>query len=157
MSIKSLLLSGAFLMGALSTAVPASAGSEEYLGEIILVGFNFCPRGTTEADGQLLSIAKYSALFALYGTMYGGDGRSTFAMPDLRGRTALGDGQGPGLTPRRVGQKGGTEITMGSLAKISNGEGGMAERHKPTGADNMPPYQVMKYCIVTNGVFPSRE
>ncbi|MBQ0757836.1 MAG: tail fiber protein, partial [Amphritea sp.] len=61
----------------------AVAGTEAYLGEVTLVGFNFCPRGTIAAEGQLLSISQNTALFSLYGTQYGGDGRTTFAMPDL--------------------------------------------------------------------------
>jgi len=71
---------------ALSPAVAptAQAGSEPYLSEIMLVGSNFCPRGWMEADGRLLAITENQALFSLLGTAYGGDGRTTFALPDLR-------------------------------------------------------------------------
>ncbi|MGX7835566.1 phage tail protein, partial [Campylobacter fetus subsp. venerealis] len=61
----------------------------------MMVGFNFAPRGWALCQGQLLSIAQNTALFSLLGTMYGGDGRTTFALPDLRGRCAIGMGQGP--------------------------------------------------------------
>jgi microcystin-dependent protein len=96
---------------ALSTlpATQASAGTDTYLGEIMLVGYNFCPRGYAGADGQLLSISSYTALFSLFGTIYGGDGRTTFALPDLRGRAAIHAGSGPGLSTRREGQRFGTE------------------------------------------------
>jgi|EP00670_Eutreptiella_braarudii_P007004 microcystin-dependent protein len=83
--------------------------SEPFLGEIRYVGFTFCPRGWTDANGQLLPISQNSALFSLFGTTYGGDGRTTFGLPDLRGRAPIHTGSGPGLTNRRQGQKGGTE------------------------------------------------
>lgn len=88
---------------------PAGAGAEPFLGEIIMVGFTFCPRGWAECDGQLLSISQNSALFSLLGTTYGGDGRTTFALPDLRGRVPLHTGTGPGLSNRPQGQKDGEE------------------------------------------------
>lgn len=74
------------------------------LGQIMMVGFNFAPRGWAMCQGQLLSIAANSALFSLLGTTYGGDGRTTFALPDLRGRCAIGMGQGPGLSSRSQGE-----------------------------------------------------
>jgi len=83
--------------------------SEPYLGQIILTGFNFAIRGFAETNGQLLPIAQNSALFSLLGTIYGGDGRSTFALPDLRGRVPMHFGNGPGLTSRRIGEKSGAE------------------------------------------------
>lgn len=83
--------------------------SEPFIGEIRMVGFNYAPRGWALCDGQLLSIAANSALFALLGTTYGGDGRTTFALPDLRGRVAVHQGQGPGLTPYAIGQRAGFE------------------------------------------------
>jgi microcystin-dependent protein len=69
-------------------AKQASAGIEPYIGEIMWVGFTFCPRGWANADGQLLQISENTALFVLYGTTYGGDGRTTFGLPDLRGRVS---------------------------------------------------------------------
>ncbi len=96
----------AFSLGTVATPTHASA-QDRFIGEIIWVGFNFCPRGFARADGQLLSIASNTALFSLYGTTYGGDGRTTFALPDLRGRTPIHNGQGPGLPDYRLGSKGG--------------------------------------------------
>jgi len=83
-----------------------------YLGEIILFAGSFPPRSTAYCNGQLLSIAQNQALFSLLGTIYGGDGRTTFALPDLRGRVPVnsgGNSTGPGLTTRRLGQRGGEE------------------------------------------------
>lgn len=79
------------------------------MGEISLVGYNFAPRSWAYCQGQLLSIAQNSALFSLLGTTFGGDGRTTFGLPDLRGRVPVGAGNGPGLSPRSVGQRFGTE------------------------------------------------
>ena len=83
--------------------------SSPFLGEIKMFGGSFAPRGFATCDGQLLAISQNSALFALLGTIYGGDGRVTFALPDLRGRLPIDDGTGPGLTPRRTGARAGAE------------------------------------------------
>ena len=82
---------------------------EPFLGEIVMFGGNFAPRGWAMCDGQLLPIAQHTALFSILGTTYGGDGRTTFALPDLRGRVPVHAGTGPGLTNRRLGEKSGTE------------------------------------------------
>lgn len=101
-------LAGASLAG---TAVHAQ---DRYIGELMLVGYNFCPRNTAEASGQLLSIAQNTALFSLYGTTFGGDGRTTFALPDLRGRTPVHEGSGPGLPPVQLGEQSGqAHATLG--------------------------------------------
>ncbi len=83
--------------------------AEPFIGQIIQAGFNFAPRGYATCDGQLLSIAQNTALFSLLGTTFGGDGRVTFGLPDLRGRVAIHQGQGPGLTPRVMGEAAGSE------------------------------------------------
>ena len=82
---------------------------EPFLGMIALFGFNFAPKDWALCNGQLMSISQNSALFALLGTMYGGDGVTTFALPNLQGRVPLGMGNGPGLTPRTQGEMSGTE------------------------------------------------
>ncbi|MDT4291539.1 tail fiber protein [Methylomonas sp. MO1] len=95
------------------TGLPVSVsacGSDPFLGEICTFSFNFCPRGYLEAAGQTVSIQQNTALFSLLGTQYGGDGRQTFALPDLRGRSPIGDGQGPGLSPIQVGEETGSEF-----------------------------------------------
>ncbi|RKQ71770.1 microcystin-dependent protein [Litorimonas taeanensis] len=156
MTIKSIVLSGAVLLGALSIAQTASA-VDRYVGEVILVGFNFCPRGTAAADGQLLAIDQNSSLFALYGTTYGGDGRTVFGLPDLRGRTVVGDGTGPGLTSRRIGARGGVETVKNLPKNVATADGDSAQQFTEGSEQNMQPFQVMKYCVVTNGIFPSRN
>ena len=85
------------------------ASADPFIGEIVLFAGNFAPRGWAFCDGQLLPISSHQALFAILGTTYGGDGRTTFALPDLRGRVAVHAGAGPGLTPRRLGEIGGSE------------------------------------------------
>lgn len=83
--------------------------STPYVGEIRVFAGNFAPYGYAFCAGQLVSIAQQSTLYALLGTTYGGDGITTFGLPDLRGRTPMGQGQGPGLTNRVLGEKAGTE------------------------------------------------
>ena len=83
--------------------------AEPFIGEIAWVAFNFAPRGWAFCDGQLLPIAQYTALFSLIGTTYCGDGRTTFALPDLRGRSPIHVGTGLGLTNRAIGEQGGVE------------------------------------------------
>jgi microcystin-dependent protein len=110
------VVAGSFLAGPLQAllgrATPAAAGTlssgDPFVGEIILAAFNFAPLGYARCDGQLLSISQNTALFSLLGTTYGGDGRSTFALPDLNGRVPIGAGQGPGLTNRPLGETDGT-------------------------------------------------
>ena len=75
--------------------------SDPFVGEIRMFAGMFAPRGNALCDGQLLAVSQYDALFSLLGTMYGGDGRTTFGLPDLRGRVPMHYGSGPGLTPRR--------------------------------------------------------
>lgn len=82
--------------------------SEPFIAEIRIFGFNFAPRGWAFCNGQLLPIAQNTALFSLIGTIYGGDGRSTTALPDLQGRAPQHPGRGPGLSEVRLGQKTGT-------------------------------------------------
>lgn len=82
---------------------------EGTIGEIRMFAGNFAPRAWAFCEGQLLPIAQNTALFSIIGTIYGGDGRITFALPDLRGRTVVGPGAGPGLSTRREGQKIGSE------------------------------------------------
>ncbi|WP_394759385.1 phage tail protein [Flavobacterium sp.] len=99
----------AFMLMTLFTGTKSNAQIEPFVGQIAMVGFNFAPRGWAKCEGQLMSIASNSALFSLLGTTYGGDGVTTFALPDYRGRVPMGDGNGPGLTPRFLGEKAGTE------------------------------------------------
>ena len=85
--------------------------SEPFVGEIKMFAGNFAPRSWAFCDGQLLAVSQNDALFSLFGTIYGGDGRTTFGLPDMRGRFPIhaGAGAGPGLTPRSLGTKSGNE------------------------------------------------
>ncbi|MGH9891014.1 MAG: phage tail protein [bacterium] len=109
--------------------------SDPYIGEIKLVGFNFPPVGWALCDGQLLSIAQNDALFALIGTTYGGDGQTTFALPDFRSRIPIHQGTGSSGTTYTIGENGGTEtvtLTVNQLpahthpAKAQSGAGNQA-------------------------------
>ena len=91
---------------------------EPFLGQIQPFGFNFPPRGWALCDGQLLPIAQYTAVFSLLGTTFGGDGRTTFALPDLRGRSIVHVGTGPGLSNIRWGEKSGAENIFLSTANL---------------------------------------
>ncbi len=102
----------ALTLGFVSAPKPAEAGPDAYIGDIMIVGFNFCPRGWALADGQLLPISQNQALFSLLGTQFGGDGRTTFGLPDMRSRAAIGQGSGPALPTYRAGQVGGGEYTV---------------------------------------------
>jgi microcystin-dependent protein len=89
--------------------------AEPFIGQIVLFAGNFAPRNWAFCNGQLLSIAQNTALFSILGTTYGGNGQTTFALPDLRGRVPLGTGNGPGLMPRSLGGNGGSEqVTLTS-------------------------------------------
>lgn len=90
----------------------AMAGDIPFLGEIRYFAGNFNPRGWANCDGTLLAVSQHDALFSLLGTTYGGDGRTTFALPDLRGRVAISAGSGPGLVPRTLGHKMGQESVV---------------------------------------------
>src|SRR4051794_30340022 len=82
-----------------------------FIGQISLFGGNFAPRGWAFCNGQLLAVSQNTALFSILGTTYGGNGQTTFALPDLRGRVPVHFGQGPGLSPYQLGEVGGTETT----------------------------------------------
>jgi microcystin-dependent protein len=87
--------------------------ADQFVGEIRIVPFNFAPVGWALCDGQLLAISQNTALFSLLGTYYGGDGRSTFALPNLQGSAPMNQGNGAGLTPRILGEVGGeTAVTL---------------------------------------------
>ncbi len=85
--------------------------SDPFIGQINMFGFNFAPQNWALCDGQLMAISQNQALFSLLGTFYGGDGRTSFGLPDLRGRVPMGMGSGPGLTTRPIGEKAGLEST----------------------------------------------
>lgn len=108
---------------ALVGVYPSRDIADPFIGTIGVFGFNFAPRGWAKCDGQLMPIILNQSLFSLLGTMYGGDGRTTFGLPDLRGRTAIHHGDGSGLSSRNQGFKGGAEtviLTVGALPAHSH-------------------------------------
>lgn len=92
--------------------------TEPFIGEVKLFGFNFAPKGYATCQGQILSIAQNTALFSLLGTTYGGNGTTTFALPDLQGRMAIGQGTGPGLPSHSMGEVAGVPTTTLLTANI---------------------------------------
>lgn len=102
---------------------------DQFLGEIRQFAGSFAPKGWAFCNGQLLSIQQNTALYAVIGTTYGGDGKTTFALPDLRGKVTIHQGQGPGLTPRAIGSTGGsasvtlTESEMSNHSHVPNSQG----------------------------------
>jgi microcystin-dependent protein len=95
--------------------------TDPFIGQITAFGFNFAPRGWAQCNGQLMPVAQNTALFSLLGTTYGGDGRTTFALPDLRGRVPINYGTGPGLSTYQIGQRSGIEyVTLNALEMPSH-------------------------------------
>ena len=202
MSIRKALLSTAAAASCLTMATPAHASFEPFIGQIMPFGGNFCPRGYLQASGQLISISSNTALFSLLGTTYGGDGVTTFALPNLNGRTITSDGTGPGLPNYVQGQTSGTnQFTLttnnmpshthvGALRAVPTAgntevptDNSMAQAPAGTNiystaapTNNMnagdvvlaasggsqpiahqAPYLIVKHCIATEGIFPSRN
>ena len=98
--------------------LPAASAQDRFLGSISLVPYNFAQQGTMLCNGQLMSIGQNTALFSLIGTYYGGNGQTTFALPDCRGRVVIGMGQGPGRSNYVLGQMAGEETVTLTVAQI---------------------------------------
>lgn len=195
------------------TGVAPAQAQDMWLGQIVMGGWNFCPRTTLPAAGQLLPISSNSALFSLLGCTYGGDCRTTFALPDLRGRAPIGVGQGLGLSSYPLGAQVGQEqvtlnvtqmpshshvITNQVTAQLNGSDGAVnsatingsalanqaAPHYAGRGAidqafeagsvavsvtstaqnnggnlshENRGPRLTLQYCVVTQGIFPSRS
>ncbi|UCG56649.1 MAG: tail fiber protein [Phycisphaerales bacterium] len=145
---------------------PSTLGVEPYLGEVGLFAGNFAPRGYAFCHGQILPISSYSALYSLLGTTYGGDGRTTFGLPDLRGRTAIHAGTGPGLTPRPLGQKTGVETVTLAEAQMPSHNHSLPAAYLDdytgdtgdgTPHENMQPSLALNYNIALQGIYPPRS
>ncbi|MER2599127.1 MAG: tail fiber protein [Caldilineales bacterium] len=112
--------------------------SDEYIGEIKMFGFNFAPVGWLPCNGQMLSISQNTALFSILGTTYGGDGRTTFALPNLQGQVPISMGSGPGLSQRFLGETGGevavtlTNSTLPSHSHAAAASSATADQSAPT-------------------------
>ena len=120
------LLAGGALLGQVgpvaargASQVAGPLGNRDcFIGEIMMIGFDYAPQGWTFCNGQLLPISQNGALFQLLGTTYGGNGTTNFALPDLRGRVPVGQGQGPGLSNRALGAVGGTEASTLAVGQL---------------------------------------
>jgi len=119
--------------------------SEPFLGQIILVGFNFAPQGWALCNGQILSIAQNTALFSLLGTTYGGNGQTTFGLPDLRGRVPVSAGQGPGLSNYDLGEVAGQETVTLNVTQMP------AHIHGLAGVQTDPSTQKPGNAYLANG------
>src|SRR5262245_39230998 len=133
------MVAGSLLLAAGPTRADASCGFSPFLGQICTFAFSFCPKGFLPAEGQILPILQNTALFALIGTAYGGDGKSTFALPDLRARTVVGAGP--------VGETAGDASTVG--LRLDNVSGGVAV------PATQSPFAGLTRCVAVNvGAFP---
>ena len=118
----------------------AEARINPFIGEITWYAFTFAPQGWAFCDGQLLSISSNTALFSLLGTTYGGDGETTFALPDMRGRIPIHQGTGPGLSPYSLGSRGGTEtVTLTIQTMPSHSHTGQINVNNEERADEDSP------------------
>jgi microcystin-dependent protein len=177
-SLPLFLLITAFTIGNFTRA----SAQSPFIGEIRMFAGNFAPAGWAFCDGQLLSIPDNSALVSILGTVYGGDGETSFALPDLRGRVPVhaGNASGPGLTARQLGERGGTETivadpvapahpdvpaknvkTVRKGRKKSNIVSGPVPPVDPptagTNQTNLQPYLGIHYIIALQGTFPSES
>ncbi|WP_199564778.1 phage tail protein [Parvularcula marina] len=145
------------LAGGAAMAGTSASAQECYLGEIGMFAGNFTPRNWLPADGRMMDISQNTALFSLLGTIYGGDGRTTFALPDLRGRSPVGYGQGPGLSDRRVGSKAGAEVVTPPSASIETAPGNDPVVVGGAPIMTAPPTLAIGYQICVAGYYPSRN
>ena len=134
---------------------------EPFIGQIQPFGFNFAPRNWAKCNGALLPIASNTALFSLLGTTFGGDGRTTFGLPDLRGRAPIQMGTSPGLKTIQLGKKGGTEKLSATTVAVEKGVAGQNNVTTASGdvsnLSNMQPSMRVNYIICINGDYPSRS
>lgn len=165
LTLKRALLVASLTSVALLTAQPAAAcGSEPYIGEVCTFTFGWCPQGYAAANGQMLPINQNQALYSLLGTTYGGDGRTNFALPDLRGRVVVGAGAGaPGLPAVTLGQKRGAESVSVSPLPTHTHPATVASTAGPTygvssgqAVPTVPPELGLNFCIATQGIYPAR-
>ncbi len=157
--------------------------SDPFVAEIRMFAGNFAPRGWALCNGQLLQISQNTALFSLLGTTYGGDGKSTFALPNLQGRAPMHAGSGPGLSPHFLGEEAGvnsvtlltsempshSHLLLGTNARAGVGspDGNVLNRGMdpnmvgPSGGsqphNNMQPYLALTFIIALQGVYPPRS
>lgn len=133
--------------------------SEPFVGEIRMFAGSFAPRNWAYCDGQLIAVSQNDALFSLLGTIYGGDGRTTFGLPDMRGRIPVHPGTGPGLPTIRLGQKGGGASSVQATSDINTTRGIVVNKtQQPVlNAANNQPSVCINFIIALFGIYPSRS
>jgi len=133
---------------------------DPFVAEIRIFGFNFAPTGWAFCNGQILPISQNTALFSLLGTTYGGNGQSTFALPNLQDSAPMHPGQGPGLSLHDLGEQGGEETVTLLQSEIPAHSHGMLAQNQPAQlpgpAPDRMPYLTLNFCIALQGVFPPR-
>ncbi|MBW8359327.1 MAG: tail fiber protein [Weeksellaceae bacterium] len=140
--MRTLILTCTLLMFSTAVLTLKAQAASPFLGQIAFVPYAQVPTGWASCSGQLLPIAQNTALFSLIGTMYGGNGQTTFALPDMRGRVLISEGQGPGLSPYVVGEIGGSESVtlttpqMPAHTHTVNAVSSEGNQNSPTG--NLP-------------------
>lgn len=177
--MKKIFLTIAFIV---FCSISETKAQSPMIGEIKMFSGNFAPRGWAFCDGTLLPISNNSALFSILGTTYGGDGRTTFALPDLRGRVAIQQGKGNGLSQYSLGQRGGEEEVTLTINITSKDKSTVQESEQITTAqkqtlqsdgltvssnvseveagstfDNRQPFLAVNYIICTVGDYPPRN
>lgn len=121
--VKTILMKKLYVLAFIVVSFSFSSllkAQEPFVGQIMFVPYNFAPYGWHECDGSLLPISEYEVLFALIGTTYGGDGQSTFAVPNAKGKVIIDDGQGPGLSSYVLGQSAGVESVTLTTNQLPN-------------------------------------
>lgn len=171
-SIKWMVASALVLFGSATMSKQANA-QDAYVGEIRMFAGDFAPRGWEFCNGQIMSIAQNTALFSILKTTYGGNGNTTFALPDLRGRAPIHQGQGPELANKPLGEKSGEQTTKTSLISTEQKvlvlkagvepkadapfvERGIAIPKPDQVISNNPPVLSINFIICTQGIFPNR-
>jgi len=155
------------VLGISLTVSSMFGSSQPFVGEITMFAGTFAPNGWALCDGQLISISTNPALFSLLGTTYGGDGTTTFALPDLRGRAPIHVGTGPGLPSYALGATGGytNSSAVNSVlnsAEIKSGRDVIGTidtslQNTVTGTNGRSPYVGINYIIALTGIFPPRN
>lgn len=146
-------MAGVCVAATLAVGAPALA-QDCFIGEVKMFAGAFAPQGYALANGQLLPIQQYSALFSILGTTYGGDGSTNFALPDLRGRVPIGAGQGKGLDNVDLGRMAGDRFTQPRQGEAAAGSG--AAVAVPAPISNMQPSTAVNYIVCVEGIYPSR-
>ena len=133
---------------------------DHFYATILMFGGNYAPADWAFCDGQSMPISQYQALYALIGTTYGGNGTTTFNLPDMRGRVPMHRGQGPGLSNHSLGEKGGAETVTPKAVSIYTGAASGSSPATPVGSNQpisiMQPYLCVNFIICLQGLFPSR-